>query len=168
MEKANLVLLTLITVFIAGAIDAQNPQPALDKYLETAKTIVIAKCLTVGPVNIMLRADVEVEILMVVKGKETLRRITVDSHFEMVPDANYLLRTENEATADGKYFRVNTRDSAIRLPPYEDMTELRALSPRIIVLRTMNLRIIDLESEIRLRNYELEALKAARLENPID
>ena len=125
----------------------------------------IAKCVKVGAVNILLRADVEVEILLVVKGNETLRTITVNSQFGMAEGERYLLRTENEASANKPYFRIDTIDSVIPIASSEDIAVLKALSPRIIVLRTMNMRVDHLDSDISRLTYELKALKAARREN---
>ena len=62
-------------------------------------------------------------------------------------------------------FQARTRDSVIRIWRAEEVEKLKTLSPRIVVLRTMNIRVDDLESEIRGLTYELDALKAARKEN---
>ena len=163
MERT--IIFALFAVFLTIGVNAQTVQSPLDHYLETARTIVVVRCLSVGPVNILLKADVEVQILQVVKGKESLRKILVLSQYRMKPGEHYLLRTENEAVADRPYFEVDSRDSAIRIWPGEDIEKLKTLSPRIVVLRTMNMRVDELESEIRHRTYELDALKAARKEN---
>lgn len=149
----------------AATLNAQYKLTPLDNYLETGKTIIVAKCLSVGPVNILLKANVSVQILHIVKGKETLREISIVSQYGMVPGEFYLLRTTNEAAADKPYFKIDTRDSVIHIPKYEDMELLKTLSPRIVVLRTMNTRVDALESEMGRITYELEALKAARREN---
>ncbi len=164
MNRYLLVTALSILVLVSAVQSQTNPSP-LDRYLETAKTIIVAKCLSVGPVNILLRADVEVEILLVVKGNETLRRISVHSQYGMKAGEIYLLKTDYEAVKDKPYFKVTAIDSAIPIAPYEDLALLKTLSPRIVVLRTMNSRISTLESEILRRSYELKALKAARLEN---
>lgn len=155
----------LSSFYLVSSIRGQTNQSPIDRYIETGKTIVIAKCLSVGPVNILLRADVEVQILLVVKGDETVRKISVNSQYGMVPGEIYLLRTENSALKDKRYFRVDSIDSAVPVWSREDIALLKTLSPRIIVLRTMNLRVDTLESEIRRRSYELEELKKSRQEN---
>ena len=165
MEKIFVFAVVLFVGFISIGTRAQIHKTPLDQYLETGKTIIIAKCLDVGPVNILLKARVEVQIFHVVKGKETPRNISIVSQFEMKPGELYLLRTENEATPDSRYFEVKSRDSAVPIWPGEDIEKLKTLSSRIIILRSMNLRVDDLESEIRRLTYELEALKAARREN---
>lgn len=164
---SNLLAFTLVFAFclFGAATYAQPPRSPIDEYLETAKTIVVVKCLAIGPVNILLRAKVEVEILQVVKGKETLRKISVDSQFGMTPGNFYLLRSENEPKDGDHYFRIDSKHSAIPINSTSKVDELKELSPRIIILRTMNLRIYELENEIRTLTYELDELKKARKEN---
>ena len=163
MEK--IIVLAFLAALFTANIHAQTTRSPLARYLETGKTIVVAKCLSVGPVNILLQADVEVQILHVVKGKETLRKILVLSQYGMKPGELYLLRTENEAVTDQPYFRVESIDSVIPIWRGEDIERLKTFSPRIVVLRAMNLRVDELESDIRRLTYESEALKAARREN---
>ena len=162
MEKVFVFAAVVLVGFLNVAAPAQTP---LERYLDTGKTIVLAMCLEVGPINILLKARVKVQILHVVKGKETLRSISIVSQFEMKPGELYLLRTENEATPDARYFEAQSRDSVVPIWAGEDIEKLKTLSPRINVLRTMNLRVDDLQSQIRELNHELEALKAARREN---
>jgi hypothetical protein len=159
----SIAILYAVSMLAANLFAQDKPTP-LDNYLETGKTIVVAKCLSVGPVNILLKANVSVQILHVVKGKETLREISIVSQFGMIPGETYLLSTENEASADKPYFTTNTRDSVIHIPRHENMELLKTLSPRIVVLRTMNTRVDTLESEMRRLTYELESLRAARKE----
>ncbi len=159
------ILILALGSLLAATINAQNKPTPLDRYLETGKTIVVAKCLSVGPVNIIGKANVRIQILHVVKGKETLREISIVSQFGMTPGEMYLLRTTNEASPDKPYFTTDTRDSFIHIPKHEDMELLKTLSTRIVVLRTMNTRVDTLESEMRRLTYELESLKAARKEN---
>jgi hypothetical protein len=164
MDKLSLLLLALSAAFLSQDLAAQSRSP-LDQYLESGETIVIARCLKVGPVSILMRANIDVEVLFVVKGKETLRRVTVDSQYEMEPGRTYLLRTEYEARLDDRYFKIDSRDSVIPISPAEDIAKLKLLPSRIIVLRTMNIRVDELDVEIRSRTYELEALKAARADH---
>jgi len=164
MKLFTLLSVVLSVFSLTQTSLAQGAFP-LDRYLETGKTIVIAKCLKVGPINILMQADVEVEILLVVKGKETPRKITVNSQFGMSVGKRYLLRTENEASIDKPYFQIETIESVIPLAISEEIATLKTLSPRIIVLRSMNVRVDYLDSEIRRLTYEQDALRAARKEN---
>ncbi len=166
MDKTYFLLIVLLMALSPLIISGQErPATSIDNYLERAKTILIVKCLSVGPVNILLRANVEVEILYVVKGKETLRNITVVARYGMAAEERYLISTSGEATRDAVYFHTTTRDAVIPISESENLEELKALSPKIIVLRTMNLRVDRLESKIRVLGGELETLKAARREN---
>lgn len=165
MEKFYLLFVPLCVVFLNVAVSAQTPKSQLDRYLDTSKTIVVAKCLEVGPPNILLKAHVEIEILFVVKGNETLRKISNISQFSMEPGRTYLLRTGNDALVDKQYFQVNTIDSAVPVWRDADIEKFKTLSPRIVVLGTMNLRVDDLECQIRQLTYELDALKAVRKDN---
>ena len=76
----------------------------------------------------------------------------------------YLFRTENEAKTNSDYFEVTSIDSVVPVWQGEELELLKTLSPRIVVLRTMNLRVDTLESQIRELTFELEALKTARRE----
>jgi len=164
---SNKLIVALALSFWLFAVNAsgQTAKTRFEDYLEKAKTIVVARCISVGSVNILLRADVEIEILHVVKGKETLRTIHVESQFGMVPGSFYLLRTENEVVAGKPYFRIDSRHSVIPIVSASEVEQLKSLSPRIIVLRTMNIRVDELESQIRTLEYELEELKRARKDN---
>lgn len=162
MEKLALGILALFV--LAAAVNSQTSASSLQKYLDTGKTIVIAKCLAVGPVDILLRSKAEIEILQVVKGNEKPRKITILTQFGMSAGEIYLLRTENDAKTDSNYFEVTTMDSVVPVWEGEDLALLKTLSPRIVVLRTMNLRVDTLESQIRRLTFELEALKTARSE----
>ena len=166
MDKIILTTIFLSVAFFAPFAIAQEKEATpIDDHLDESKTILIVKCLSVGPVNILLRANGDVEILHVVKGKETLRKISVNSGVGMVEGRRYLIRTIEEANSAGNYFRIDSYDSAVPIWAGEDINTLKALSPKIVVLRTMNLRVDDIENQIRRLNYELDALKQARREN---
>ncbi len=156
-------LLTALFLCVLASVAAGQPkQTPLDKYLDDADLILIVKCLSVGPVNILLRADVRVEVLLVVKGTETRREMTVHSQYGMQPGKRYLLRLDGHAPTGSERYFARSRNSVIEVSDGEDINELKTLSPRIIVLRTMNLRVYRLESEIQALTYELDAIKAAR------
>jgi hypothetical protein len=160
----TLVAASLFLFSLAGIAQPQDNRTALDDYLDGARTIVVARCTGVGAMNILMRADVELEVLHVVKGGRVPKTITVDSPYGMQVAHTYLVRIAKES-ADKSTARVDTRDSVIPVSDHEDMNVLRSLSPRIVVLRTINLRVDRLESQIRTMNYELEALKAVRKGN---
>lgn len=151
--------LLILTALLVPTVAAQPGQTPLDKYLQTAPTILIVKCLEVGPVNILLRADVKAQVLVVVKGKEEAREITVHSQYGMEPGKRYLLRLENGHEPTRKYF-ARSRDSVVEIVDSEEIEFLKTLSPRIVVLRTMNMRVHRLEAELRRLEYELDALRS--------
>ena len=159
--KLTLLAALFLCVF-ASAAAGQPKQTPLDKYIADADAILIVKCLSVGPVNILLRADVRVEVLFVVKGTESLREMTVHSQYGMQPGKRYLLRLDGQAPTGRERPFARTRNSVIEVSDSEKIDELKTLSPRIIVLRTMNLRVYLLEAEIQSLTYELDDLKAVR------
>lgn len=125
MKMFPFLAATLFFVVFAAQIQAQKKVSTIDDYLDTAGTIVVAKCIGVGPVNILLRADVDVEILHVVKGKETLRIITVASQFRMELGQTYLLKTKYQASPDQPYFKAETRDAVVLVSVSENMALLK-------------------------------------------
>ncbi len=163
MRKTFFTLYTLLAALVSSATAQKHDSP-LDQYLDESLTIVVGRCLSVGPVNILLRATVELEVFHVVKGSEISKKITVDSQYGMVVGKFYLLRSRNAETGKPFSFRTDSRDSVIPILSADEAEKLRHLPARIVVLRTMNLRIDELESEIRTRQFELEALKNARKE----
>lgn len=152
-----------VVLLATGVVNAQDN--ALDEYLSDAGTIVIAKCLSVGPVNIIGRADTRVQILYVIKGKETLRELVVNSHFAMSRGETYLLTTKGAFSDSDRYFTTETRDAVIPFYETDRLDEFKKLPPRIQVLRTMNIHADRLESEIRSLQYELDALNVVRKGN---
>ncbi len=149
---------------LAANLPAQEMATSLDNYINSSELIVVAKCTHVGPVNILLRAKVRLDVLHVVKGKLDVKELTVDSHYGMAVGQRYLVRIA-KILPGGMGGRVGERDSVVPLSASESIDELKSLSPRIVVLRTMNLRIYQLESEISVKTHELEALKAVKKGN---
>lgn len=66
----------------------------LDKFIDESASIIVGKCLRVGPVNILLRANVEIEIIYVVKGGEMPKTVTVDSQYGMQVGNYYMLASK--------------------------------------------------------------------------
>lgn len=123
--------------------------------------IAVVRCVRVGPINILMRASVELDVLHVVKGKADQTKLSVDSQYGMAVGERYLIRIPKSGPSLNEG-RINDRDSLIPLSQNESIDELRTFSPRIVVLRTMNLRIYQLESDIRVKTFEMEALKAVK------
>lgn len=155
------LFLSLFILF-ATPLLAQPKKTAFDEYYDEGKVFVVAKCIKVGPVNILLRAHVEVEIIHVIKGQETKRTMSVNSQYGMSPGEFYLLRSTNEPSEKGSYFRIDDRNSVIRIVSENEVEALPTLDPKIAVRRTMNLRANELESKIRILTYEMEGLDSVR------
>jgi hypothetical protein len=145
--KVSLFLFVALSVFIlTDRSFAQVAPSGIDDYMETGKTIFIAKCAKVGPVNILLRAIVDLEVIHVVKGAKLPAKISVLSHVGMEEGKTYLLRSENVLDEEFSQLTVTKRDSVVQIMDHEDMAKLLSLPPPMIVLRTMNTRIYHLET----------------------
>jgi hypothetical protein len=144
---------------INGWSQADKPQP-VDDYINTGKTIVLARCLSVEPIMRSGDTHVNVQILHVLKGRETKRELTVITTFQnMDAGAVYLLRTENEKKADENYFRIKSIDSMVQLSSYEEIEELKKLPVKTVVERVMSSRKLNLENQIRRLSDELKCLE---------
>lgn len=164
MKAISFRAIVLSVLFLSSSLYAQERPSGIEHFLATGKTIFIAKCKNVGPVNILLRAEVELEVIHVVTGSKLPSNISVVSQYGMEKGLTYLLRSEDEYLKNTDRLRITTRDSVILIPDYVDISKLIAYPPRTIVLRTMNTRIDHLTHKIAGLNYELEMLKKARVD----
>lgn len=158
-----LISVLSVLLILTASNNAQDKATPLDEYIDNAETIVIGKCTEVGPPNILLRARVNFEVLLVVKGEPALKEMTLEVQYGMKIGQRYLVRLSK--IKDGKSRLVEKRESVIPVSGHENIEELKILSPRIVVLRTINLRIDHLESDIRIKSFELEAIKAVKKVN---
>jgi hypothetical protein len=160
--KTRKQLILAFVLFICAtcvSVQAQSEPQSVDRYLEQGKTIVIAKCLWVGPLKANLESDAKIQILNVLKGAEKNREIEITSRFGLEAGGTYLLSTEGEVRPDGRYFHIASRASAVRLWPFEDLELLKTLPVRTQIIRIFNERRAELDSEIRSLNSEREALE---------
>lgn len=160
-KPTTLFFVVILFLVVSNAARGQERSSAIDQYMDDGKAIFIARCVSVGPVNKLLRANVELEVMHVVKGKEMPVWVSVVSQYGMEPGGVYLLKSKQVFALEGPALFLDSRASVVRVSE-TDLSTLLSLSPRIIVLRTMNLRVHHLEGEIGRINHELEALKAAR------
>jgi hypothetical protein len=151
-------------IFLAGSVAAQDKTP-LDDYFEKAQTILIGRCVSVGALNILLQAKVEVEALHVLKGNAEISRLSLTSRIGMKPGEMYLIRIPDIRYAKNRSVDLASFDSVIPLGRYADLEVLKALPPRIVVLRTINQRIDELESLLRNAGAELEEIRAVKKGN---
>jgi hypothetical protein len=74
----------------------------------------------------------------------------------------YLISLADHAKSNEENGFGSEGANVVPVSNYENLEELKNLSPRIVVLRTMNRRIDELESVIRRSSFELEGLKAVK------
>lgn len=157
---AGLLFICLIPLSIQAQGDEQDSEPqSIDQYIEQARSIVIVRCLNVGPVKANLEGDLTVQILQTLKGAEKPREIVIVSRYAMQKGGLYLLRLESEPNPAGDHYHIKSFLSAVPLSPYEDLERLKTLPLRIQVLRIFNGRKDDVDSEMRRLRYEQEALE---------
>lgn len=165
MKIKFLVACSLILTAFVSTLIAQEKPSTLDKFIDESALIIVGKCLRVGPVNILLRANVEIEIIYVVKGGEMPKTVTVDSQYGMQVGNYYMLASKFAPTEKMPGIRTDNRDSVIPVASADEAEKLKTLPQRIAVLRTMNIRIDELESEVRRLQFELEALRKIKENN---
>lgn len=165
MEKMYLLSPLFLVVCLAAAVSAQAPRTPLDDFIDNSETIVVAKCMRADAVDILGRSTVDLAVLYVVKGDPKLTTLSLKLRYRMEPDRRYLVRLAKLNSGKPALPPTGERETVIPIWEGEKLDELRSLQPRIVVLRTINLRIDDLESIIRQANYELEPLKALKKGN---
>jgi hypothetical protein len=155
-----LLVFFAVLAFAATTAFPQKLSP-FAQYMADSESILVVKCIASGPVDILLRSIVEVEILHVVKGEKPTK-LSFKSRYGMEPGGYYLMRFARGH--DKKQVRRN-EDSVIPIVSKHEAEGLNAFSPEIAVLRTMNLRIYRLESELQSITFELESLKKAKIDD---
>ncbi|MFT3744579.1 MAG: hypothetical protein QM785_09795 [Pyrinomonadaceae bacterium] len=165
MKITFLVAFALVSTTFVSTLNAQEKPSALDQFIDGSAVIIVGKCLRVGPVNILLRANVEIEVIYAVKGGEMPKTVTVDSQYGMQVGKYYMLASKFAPTEKLPVIRTDSRDSVIPVASADEAEKLKTLPQRIAVLRTLNIRIDELESEIRRHQFELEALRKVKGNN---
>jgi hypothetical protein len=161
MKLKFILCVALFTSFMAINAFSQEEKPqSFEDYIATAKTIVIAKVISVEPVRRSGAVLMDVQILHVLKGKEKRREITISTTFISLEEgATYLLRTENAQKEDENNFRIKSMDSIIQLSRYEDIDELKKLPLETAVARIMQARKSYLDRQIKGLTVELKRLE---------
>jgi hypothetical protein len=160
MEKLYLLPFVIFVLFLTIDLSAQPPRSPLVEFVENAQTIVVIKCLKAGAVDILLRSQVDLEVLHVVKGDPKITTLSLKLRYGLEPGKNYLLRIPSYP--NGESAKTFARDTVIPISDHEDMSVLKTLPPRIVVLRTMNMRIDELETIIRRSTSEVDELKTIK------
>lgn len=165
MDRYSIIVVASLVVLTAAASDAQSQRIPLDEYLDDAKAIFIGKCVSTGSPNILLISHNELEIVQMIKGDEKITKISVDVRYCMRVGKYYLVRIPKPEFARPHKTMSDGPGRVIPIYDQEDFALLKTLEPRIVVIRTMNRRIDDLESNIRRSTWELEALKSVKKGN---
>lgn len=165
MEKLHFLPLCLLIFFFVVNTFAQSERTPLDDYLNNAQTIVIAKCISSGPVDILFRSDVQIEIMQVVKGDANLKTLLTKISGGLEPGEIYLIRIPDERKEKRKESFGTERSNVIPVSSSENFEILKTLSPSIVVLRTINIRLDRLESLQRRTTFEIDNLKAVKKGN---
>lgn len=155
----------LAIALLATSISAQNKRTPLDDYIDNAQTIIVAKCVSAGGIDILMRSNVELEVLYVVKGDSEMTKLSTKLRGGLEPGETYLIRLADPKKAKEDEFFGHEGANVIPVSKHEKIEELKALSPRIVVLRTINIQMDRLESSIRRDTFELERLKAVKKGN---
>lgn len=162
MDRYSIIVAASLILLAAATSKGQSQRTPLDDYLENAKTIFVGKCVSTGPPNILLISHSELEVVQMVKGNEKIARIGVDVGYGMKVGKYYLVRIAKPEFAKPHKTINDDPGGVIPIDYREDFEILKTLEPRIIVIRTMNQRIDDLESTIRRSTWELEALRSVK------
>ncbi len=143
-------LLASLTVLPVYLQVSESGPISLDRYIETGQTIVIAKCLSVGPLKAGLTADVEMRILHTLKGAEADREFTADTGFYMQEGESYLLQLRSVVHSGEKSFHIGrSKISVVPMHAIENFAELKALPLRQQVIRIFSQRKSAVADEIR-------------------
>jgi hypothetical protein len=165
MEKLSLLSPIFLAVCLAMTVVAQTPPTPLDDFIDNSETIVVASCVRAAAVDILGRSTVDLAVLYVVKGDPKLTTLSLKLRYRMDPGRQYLVRIATLNSGKRALPPTEERETVIPIWEGEKLDELRSLPTRIVVLRTINLRIDDLESVIRQSNFELEPLKSLKRGN---
>lgn len=157
---ATAALASLMLTMTAVGQEKKSP---LDLFLESSETIVVAKCIKASPVDILLRSHTELEVLQVVKGDAKLTKIDGKFRYGMREGERYLVGIPKIGSKKTTF--NDDGNLVVPVSKHEDLELLKTLSPRIVVLRTLNTRIYGLEHDLSRITYELEYLNALRKDN---
>lgn len=128
------------------------------------ETVMVVKCESVGPLNKLLRARVDLDVVDTLGGTPSSGPMTIESRFPMATGRYYLVIFGRSIPAGGDGTRVQLGPlvSSIPIVSANEARGLKAFSLEIAIRRTINLRLYELESELRVRQSEIERLKDLR------
>lgn len=152
-----LLLVSLTTIPLA--VFGQDKLDSVERFIEDSDTIVIAKPTFVGPVNIIAQSRVELDVLHVIKGEANTKELSLSIRGRMSIGKSYLVRLAKVGPD-----RID-RDVVIEVHEPENIDLLKTLSPRIVVLRTINIQLGRLESVVQSAQFEIDELKKIKANN---
>ncbi|HMT08474.1 MAG TPA: hypothetical protein PKA82_10755 [Pyrinomonadaceae bacterium] len=152
-----LLLMSLASAPIA--VFGQDKLDSVERFIDDSETIVIANAVEVGPVNIIGLSRVRLEILHIVKGVVKEKELSLSLRPRIKVGGMYLVSIA-KAGPDRK-----DRDVVIEVHEPENIELLKTLSPRIVVLRTINIQLGRLDSIVRSAQYEIDELMKIKTTN---
>lgn len=141
------------------AVFGQDKLDSVERFIEDSETIVIAKPTFVGAVNIIAQSGVELDVLHIIKGDAKAKQLSLSIRGRMSVGKSYLVRLAKVGPD-----RVD-RDVVIEIHEPENIELLKSLSPRIVVLRTINIQLGRLDSIMQSAQYEIDELKKIKTTN---
>lgn len=164
MRFSQLFAIAFVSMIVPGAF-AQSSDDPLDQYIADAEMIAVVRCISSGPVNKIARALVTVEILHLAKGTTNEDHISTEIVGGLKPGDLYLLRIKKPGVASESGSLAADRNDVIPIPYFTEIEKLRTLPLRIVVLRTINIRMETLENQIRAATFEKTALASIKGKN---
>lgn len=153
------ILLLISLVTIPFAVFGQDKLDSVERFIEDSETIVIAKPTFVGPVNIIAQSRVQLDVLHAIKADAIPKQLSLSIRGRMSVGKCYLVRLAKVGPD-----RVE-RDVVIEVHEPENIELLKTLSPRIVVLRTINIQLGRLDSVGLSAQYEIDELKKIKTTN---
>lgn len=151
-----MALLVILPLLFAN-VYSQSAKTPLQEHISKSELIIVAKCIDQRPVDIIGRSDTSIEVVHVLKGKAE-SKLSFRVRERMAPGQYYLMTFRSATNLDESSGRDRST-LAIPIVSADEARGLNAFSLEIVLLRTLNLRISRLESDISLLTYELDDLK---------
>lgn len=161
--KLFLYFLVLNSI-LSGTVFSQDKGLPVSDFVSKAHLIVVAKCISVGPVNKIGVSRVSVEVINILKG-ESSPELTYTGSGALSPGKYYLIRFPVTDPKDKPSDREPRRETVVEIVSEAEAVKLREFSTEIAIRRTLNIRIARLESDMRVLTYELDELKRLQKEN---
>jgi hypothetical protein len=161
----NLKLFLLaFVIFLPTAAWSKEKPSHLAAFISTAEMIIVAKCTEVGPVNIIGKSRINVDVVHVLKGKP-MTQYSYSGRGSLEPGKYYLIRFPRVLNEDGSPGTDRKVETVIEIVSESEAKGLDQFSLEIAILRSTNMRVNRLENEISRINYELELLKTLQRSN---